>query len=70
MGSLNRLFGVIFGFAKGLLIVSVLVFLAGLTSLPKEQMWADAVLSEPLEILVKSALPWLPEGISKHVKFD
>jgi len=23
-----------------------------------------------LEILVKSALPWLPEGISKHVKFD
>lgn len=70
LGSLNRLFGVIFGFAKGLLIVSVLVFLAGLTSLPKEQMWADAVLSEPLEILVKSALPWLPEGISKHVKFD
>lgn len=70
LGSLNRLLGVIFGFAKGLLIVSVLVFLAGLTSLPKEQMWADAVLSEPLEILVKSALPWLPEGISKHVKFD
>lgn len=70
LGGLNRLFGVIFGFAKGLLIVGVLVFLAGLTSLPKEQMWTDALLSEPLEILVKSALPWLPEGISKHVKFD
>ncbi len=70
LGGLNRVFGIIFGFAKGTLIVSVLVFLAGLTSLPKEQMWTDAVLSEPLEILVKSALPWLPEGISKHVKFD
>lgn len=70
LDGLNRLFGVVFGFAKGLLVVSVLVFLAGLTSLPKEQMWTDAVLSEPLEILVKSALPWLPEGISKHVKFD
>lgn len=70
LGGLNRLFGLIFGFAKGLLIVSVLVFLAGFTSLPKEQMWTDAVLSEPLEMLVKSALPWLPEGISKHVKFD
>ena len=67
---LNRSFGMIFGFAKGLLIVCVFVFLAGLTSLPKEQMWTDAVFSEPLEMLVKSALPWLPEGISKYVKFD
>jgi membrane protein required for colicin V production len=70
LGWLNRFFGVIFGFAKGLLITCLLVLLAGLTSLPKEQMWTDAVFSEPLEMLVKSALPWLPESISKHVKFD
>ncbi len=70
LGWLNRFFGMIFGLAKGIFITGVLVFLAGLTSLPKEQMWTDAVFSEPLEVLVKSALPWLPEGISKHVKFD
>jgi membrane protein required for colicin V production len=70
LGWLNRFFGVIFGFAKGVLMTCILVFLAGLTSLPKEPMWVDAVLSEPLEMLVKSALPWLPEGVSKHVKFD
>ncbi|QVL45669.1 MAG: CvpA family protein [Methylophilaceae bacterium] len=70
LGWLNRFFGVLFGFAKGLLIACLLVFLAGLTNLPKEQMWTDALLSDPLEILVKSVLPWLPEGVSKHVKYD
>jgi len=70
LGGVNRFLGMFFGFAKGLLISCVLVLLAGLTSLPKEKMWIGAVLSEPLEILVKSALPWLPESVSKHVKFD
>ena len=70
LGWINRFLGMLFGFVKGLLISCVLVLLAGLTSLPKEQMWTDAVLSEPLEMLVKSALPWLPESVSKHAKFD
>ncbi|PCI53230.1 MAG: colicin V production protein [Methylophilaceae bacterium] len=70
LGWLNRFLGVIFGFAKGLLVVCVLVFLAGLTSLPKEKLWTDAMFSSPLEVLVKSALPWLPGSVTKHVKFD
>jgi len=70
MGWLNRFFGMVFGFAKGLLIVCVVVFLAGLTSLPKEKMWVEAVLSPPLEVLVEAMMPWLPESITKHVSFD
>lgn len=70
LGWLNRFLGVIFGFIKGFLIVCVVVLLAGLTSLPKEKMWTEAMLSSPLEVLVKAALPWLPESVTKHVKFD
>ena len=70
LGWLNRFLGVVFGFMKGLLIVCVLVLLAGLTSLPKEKMWTDAMLSSPLEMMVKAALPWLPDSVTKHVKFD
>ncbi len=70
LGWLNRFLGIVFGFAKGVLIVCVLVFLAGLTSLPKERMWTDAMLSSPLEVLVKSTFPWLPYSVTKHVKFD
>lgn len=66
----NRFLGAIFGFARGLLIVCVLVFLAGLTSLPKDARWTNAMLSSPLEALVKSALPWLPQIVAKQVKYD
>src|SRR6187551_1971259 len=58
---LNRGVGAVFGFARGLLIVCVLVFLAGLTSLPKDMRWTNAMFSSPLEALVKSALPFMPK---------
>jgi membrane protein required for colicin V production len=67
---LNRGIGAVFGFTRGLLIVCVLVFLAGLTSLPKDARWTNAMFSSPLEALVKSALPLLPQAIAKHVKYN
>jgi membrane protein required for colicin V production len=67
---LNRGLGALFGFVRGLLIVCVLVFLAGLTSLPKDARWTNAMFSAPLEVLVKSMLPWLPQAVTKHVSYD
>ena len=66
----NRFLGGFFGFARGLLIVCVLVFLAGLTSFPKDARWTNAMFSAPLEALVKTALPFLPPAVAKHVKYD
>ncbi len=70
LGWLDRLLGAMFGVFKGLLIVCVLVFLAGLTELPKDARWKNAMFSSPIEVLVINMLPWLPEGIVKHVKYD
>ena len=67
---LNRFVGAMFGFARGLLVVCVLVFLAGLTSLPKDARWTNAMFSAPLEVLVKSMLPWLPPNVAKYVAYD
>ena len=67
---LNRGVGAVFGFARGLLIVCVLVFLAGLTSLPKDARWTNAMFSSPLEALVKSMLPFVPKLVAKHVGYD
>lgn len=67
---LNRGVGAVFGFARGLLIVCVLVFLAGLTSLPKDALWTNAMFSSPLEALVKSVLPFVPQIVAKQVKYD
>lgn len=70
LGWLNRLLGAVFGLARGLLIVCVLVFLAGLTNIPKDTRWRNAMFSAPIEALVISMLPWLPISIAKHVKYD
>lgn len=70
LGWFDRLTGAFFGLLRGLLIVCILVFLAGLTELPKDARWKNAMFSSPIEALVVSMLPWLPEGIAKHVKYD
>lgn len=70
LGWLNRLLGGLFGLARGLLIVSIVVMLAGMTQLPKDARWTNAMFSAPLEALVGAMLPWLPPNIAKHVRFD
>ena len=65
----NRFLGAFFGFARGLIIVCVLVFLAGLTSFPEDARWTNAMFSSPLEALVKSALPLLPQTVAQHIKY-
>lgn len=70
LGWLNRLLGGVFGFFRGLLIVTVLMILAGMTQLPKDERWTNAMFSAPLEALVKTVLVWLPKSITQHVSFD
>jgi membrane protein required for colicin V production len=70
LGWLNRLLGGIFGFLRGLLVVVVLMLLAGMTQLPKDERWTNAMFSAPLEALVRTVLIWLPKSVSQHVSFD
>jgi membrane protein required for colicin V production len=70
LGLEDRLLGGFFGFARGLLIVMVLVLLAGLTKLPRQPAWTDAMLSPPLEALAGAAKPWLPQILASNVSYD
>jgi membrane protein required for colicin V production len=70
LGWLNRLLGGFFGLARGLLIVCIIVFLAGLTNVPKDERWRNAMFSSPIEALVIQLLPLIPEGIAKHIKYE
>ena len=67
---LDRALGVVFGLARGLMIVGTLVLLAGLTALPQDQRWRNAMFSAPLEAMVIGILPWFPQDIAKHIKYD
>ena len=65
----DRLLGVIFGLARGLLIVLVLVALGGMLSMAKEKWWSDAYFSAPLETAVLAGKPWLPPEVAKRIRF-
>ena len=53
LGFEDRMLGGLFGFARGLLLVLVLVLVAGMTALPRQTVWKDAMLSAPLEKLAE-----------------
>ncbi len=65
----DRLLGIIFGLARGLIIVFVLVAVGGMTSVPKEKWWREAYFSAPLETAVLAGMPWLPPEVSKRIRF-
>lgn len=69
LGIVDRLLGAVFGFARGVLIVGVLVLLAGLTNWPQDARWRDAMFSAPLEAMVLACGPWLPEAITKRLNY-
>jgi len=70
MGAVDRGLGALFGLARGLLIVMVMVMLAGLTPLPHQGFWRNAMLSAPFEAFVVVVKPWLPEQLAKRINYD
>lgn len=69
LGFADRLFGALFGLARGFLIVTLLVLLGGLTSVPQTEAWQKAALRPTVESLGVFARSFLPEALAKYVKF-
>lgn len=69
LAPLDRLLGALFGIARGILIVWGLVLLAGLTAMPQQAWWRQALLAPPLETAVLAAKPWLPPDLAKRIRY-
>ena len=65
----DRFLGVIFGFLRGALLVSVLVLLAGLTSLPKESWWDDSFLLFRFQAIAMWIRELLPADVAASINF-
>ena len=66
----DRILGMIFGLARGLLVCMVLVALGGMTSAPQQAWWQQATLAKPLETAVLVAKQWLPDDLAKRIRFS
>ncbi|MDB5814826.1 MAG: colicin production protein [Rhodocyclales bacterium] len=69
LGATDRLAGAIFGVMRGVLIAVVVVALAGLSALPREQWWRSSVFAPPLETIVIALKPWLPKDLAARIKY-
>ncbi len=70
LGFLDRALGAIFGLARGALLAWILTLLGGLTSLPQQDWWRDALFAPPLQAAVLAARPLLPLEIAKRLKYS
>ena len=64
----DRLLGMFFGLARGMLLVMLLVAAGGMTSAPQQPWWKEATLAPPLETAVLVAKPWLPDDLAKKIR--
>jgi membrane protein required for colicin V production len=56
----DRALGIVFGIARGIVIVAILVLFAGLTALPKDPWWRESVFLPHFQVLameIKSIFP-------------
>lgn len=63
LSGIDRLFGMVFGFFRGVLIVTLLVFLVGLTGFTREPWWQGSVLLPQFQ----SVAAWLDQKIPSTV---
>lgn len=69
LGFFDRTLGMVFGAARGVLIVLLLVAIGGMTKLPEEVWWKQARLAPLAEQGVAIIKPWLPNDLAKHIAF-
>ncbi|WP_028104924.1 CvpA family protein [Pseudoduganella violaceinigra] len=65
----DRGLGGVFGLGRGIVIVLAGVILCGMTSIPKQDFWKNALLSPMAESSVRTVKPMLPDAMAQHVHF-
>jgi membrane protein required for colicin V production len=65
----DRFAGMIFGIVRGMVVVSILVMLAGLTPLPEDSWWKESKLIPPFQSLAVWLRDHVPSGMSGFINY-
>ncbi len=65
----DRLLGVLFGAARGVVLVAIMVLLAGLTALPSDAWWQRSQLIPYFQELAMLLRGWLPHDIASNFTY-
>jgi membrane protein required for colicin V production len=69
MSLADRGLGGLFGLARGLVIILAVVLVCGMTSIPQQAFWTEAVFSPLAETAARTVKPFLPGDFARHVQF-
>lgn len=70
LSATDRALGVLFGVARGVVIVSVLVMLAGLTAVPQDAWWSESLLLVHFQDMAMWLRSFLPASIAENIQFE
>ncbi len=65
----DRFAGMIFGIARGLVVVAIIIMLAGLTPLPEDSWWKESTLIPPFQTLAVWLRDHIPSGLAGYVTY-
>jgi len=65
----DRALGIVFGIARGVVIVAVLVMLAGLTTVPQDAWWSESLLLGHFQEMALWLRSFLPPDIAQHIHY-
>jgi membrane protein required for colicin V production len=65
----DRGLGGLFGLARGLVIVLAAVLLCGMTAIPEQSFWKEALFSPLAETAARTVTPFLPGDFARHISF-
>ena len=66
---IDRTIGGVFGFLRGILLVTIIVMLLGLTTLPKESWWDESFFMFRFEVIATWLKDLLPGEIARYFNF-
>lgn len=69
LGVLDSVLGSLFGLLRGVLIILILVWLAGTSSIPEQPFWREAKFSSAAEDVALFAKTWLPDSIAGRIHY-
>ncbi len=65
----DRGLGGLFGLARGIVIVLAAVILCGMTAIPQQDFWRNALFSPIAETGARTVKPFLPAALSQHINY-
>ena len=65
----DRGLGGLFGLARGVVIVLAAVILCGMTAIPQQDFWRNALFSPIAETGARTVKPFLPAALSQHINY-